>query len=72
VELNEAGGKAIQTVASNLGRANSGSIAVATTPGGRHIAAICLARDNALAVVDLDSRKLIARIDTGVSSQTSR
>src|SRR5436190_92372 len=49
VELNEGGGKAPRTLVSNLGRENSGSIAVATTPGGRHIAAICLARDNALA-----------------------
>ncbi|MCX6625114.1 MAG: hypothetical protein NTY38_29455, partial [Acidobacteria bacterium] len=67
VELNEAGGDAVTTLASNLGKANTGSLAIATTAAGRHIAALCLARDNALAVVDLDTHEIIARIDTGIS-----
>ena len=66
MELNESDGSKITTVASNLGRAFAGSLAVATTKEGRHIAAICLTRDNALAIVDLDSKEVIARIDTGM------
>ncbi len=67
VELNEAGGEAITTLATGIGHAHAGSLAVATTAAGRHIAALCLARDNALAVVDLDTHEVIARIDTGMA-----
>lgn len=66
VELNEMGGEAITTLASHIGQAHAGSLAVATTAAGRHIAALCLTRDNALAVVDLDKHEVIAKIDTGM------
>jgi hypothetical protein len=39
VELNEASGKTVRTPASRLGLENSGAVAAATTPSGRHIAA---------------------------------
>jgi DNA-binding beta-propeller fold protein YncE len=67
VELNETSGDTVRTLASHIGRDNAASIAVATTAAGRHIAAICETRDNALAVVDLDSHAQIAQIETGIS-----
>ena len=67
VELREADGQTVRTLASNLGRAHAGSMAVAATADGQRFAAICLARDNALALVDLDSHAMIARVETGIS-----
>ncbi|MCC7498071.1 MAG: hypothetical protein IT160_10875 [Bryobacterales bacterium] len=66
VELNEGSSDAVDTLASGLGHAYAGSLSVAATASGRHIAALCLTRDNAIAVVDLDSHEILGKVDTGM------